>query len=80
MPESIRDLAGGRKKEREIIAAWDRRNPWPPKEGAKAKKKNIKEPSSEERTLFEKRRKEATESDSVIDEVLNWIFTPREKE
>jgi hypothetical protein len=80
MPESIRDLAGGRKKEKEIIAVWDKRNPWPPKEGAKAKKKNIKEPSSEERTLFEKRRKEATESDSVIDEVLNWIFTPREKE
>jgi len=81
MPESIRDLAGGRKKEREIIAVWEKRNPWPPKEGATTKKKkNIKEPSSEELSLYEKKKREATESDSVIDEVLNWIFTPREKE
>ena len=71
MPESIRDLAGGNKKKREIIAVWDKRNPWPPKEGTTTN------PSSAELSLYEKKRKAATESDSVVDEVLNWIFTPR---
>ena len=71
MPESIRDLAGGNKKKREIIAVWEKRNPWPPKEGTTTN------PSSAKLSLYEKKRKAATESDSVVDEVLNWIFTPR---
>ena len=43
MPESIRDLAGGRK----VLADWEKRNPWPPKEGATTKKKIKKAPEGE---------------------------------
>ena len=43
MPESIRDLAGGRK----VLADWEKRNPWPPKEGTTTKKKIKKAPEGE---------------------------------
>lgn len=77
IPTTIRDLVGGKKKERELIATWDKRNPWPPKGSTTKKTKNV---SSEELSLYNKNRKEAIESASMTDEVLNWIFTPRKKE
>ena len=43
MPESIRDLAGGK----EILAIWEQRNPWPSKEGTTKKKKIKKAPRGE---------------------------------
>jgi hypothetical protein len=81
MPKSIRDLAGGKKAE----AQWDKRNPWPEKDGTvrKVKKAPKGETKSDRQTRLAEEGRLAQEEEDLKNQtwlqkqtgdVMNYLF------